>query len=112
MLNLGGTVMGSRDLKFGASVTAVDESTGVKGVIKMAADAKTGLTSWFYKSRYDTFRGAIYFYDKNKHDAMCKLKWNKMIREFANMSDALQEIEKIEGSWLENIKFNNVEHWN
>jgi len=112
MSNIGGTVMGTRDLKYSASICAVDEQNGVKGVIKMSADAKSGLTSWFYKSRYDTFRGSVYFYDKKKHSDMCKLKWNKMIREFAEMTDSLQEIEKIEGNWLENIKFNNVEYWN
>lgn len=112
MSNIGGTVMGTRDLKYSASICAVDEQNGVKGVVKMSADAKSGLTSWFYKSRYDTFRGSVYFYDKKKHNDMCKLKWNKMIREFSEMTDLLQEIEKIEGVWHENIKFNNVEYWN
>ena len=102
MLGIGGTVFGTRDLKFNGSCTAVDEQTKIKGVIKMAADAKTGLTSWFMKSRYDTFRGSIYMYDVKKHNETCKLKWNKMVREFSDMKDSLQELEKIEGSWLEN----------
>ena len=51
-------------------------------------------------------------YDAKKHSEICKLKWNKMIREFGEMKDSLQELEKIEGSWLENLKFNGVEYWN
>jgi len=99
ILSLGGTVMGNRDLKFTGSCTVVDENAGIKGVIKMSADAKSGLTSFFFKSRYDTFRGAIYIYDKTKHNELCNLKWNKMIRGLSDMKDILNEIEKIEGSW-------------
>lgn len=111
MIQIGGTVMGSRDIKFIASACAVDELSGMKGVIKFAAEAKTGLSSWFLKSRYDTFKGSIYMYDKNIHNQTLALKWPKMVRNLGDMKDIAQEIEKIEGSWQENLKFGNEVYW-
>lgn len=111
MLQLGGTVIGSRSVISIGSTTAVDESIGMKGVIKMAAEAKTGLSSWFVSSKTDTFKGAIYMYDKTIHKKTCGHKWPKMVREFGDMKDVAQEIEKIEGSWLENLKFGSQVYW-
>ena len=42
MMQFGGTIMGSRDVKFIATTTVVDELMSMKAVLKMGADAKGG----------------------------------------------------------------------
>jgi len=42
MMQMGGTIMGARDIKFIANVVVVDELMSMKAVLKMGADAKGG----------------------------------------------------------------------
>ena len=112
MMQFGGTIMGSRDVKFIATTTVVDELMSMKAVLKMGADAKGGQSSWVFTQKQDTFKGNLYMYDKKIHQEICKQKWPQMIRQFADMKDKLQNIEELSGSWQEGLKCGKKEYWN
>ena len=109
-----GLVMGSRGCQYSACAVAMDETNKVKGVIKYSADAKSGITSIFSKPRTDVVRGAIYKYDQQKHDAVVakhKDKWFPMLNDLANMPDSIKVINKLEGTWLREIRVDGQLLW-
>ena len=109
-----GLVMGSRGLQYTSAITVYDEANLIKGVIKYSADAKKGMTSYFSSARTDVVRGAIYKYDKKKHDEVVKKhddKWLALINDLAEMPDLIKIIHKVEGSWLKEIRVDGELLW-
>jgi hypothetical protein len=109
-----GFVMGSRGLQYTAPIVVFDEKNEVKAVLKYSADVKTGLTSYFASSRSDVVRGAIFKYDKAKHNSVCQKyseKWFNMIKELGEMPDSIKVIHKVEGSWLREIRVDGELLW-
>ena len=70
MMQLGGVIMGSRDLMPVTCAIVFDEENLLKGVIKFGLDVKTGISSWFSSGKYDTYRGKIYKYNKKEHNKL------------------------------------------
>jgi Oxysterol-binding protein len=114
-LYIWGMIMGSRGLQVTSAINVIDEQNGLKGVLKYSADVKKGLTSYFSSPRTDVVRGAIYKYDQKKHsDIMAKHKdkWLPMLNDLAEMSDSIRVINKVEGSWLREIRVDGEMLWN
>ena len=106
-MNIWGLLMGTRGLQIKAAIVVLDEATKTKGVLKFAADMKTGLTSMFTTTQHDIVRGLIYRYDEAKHQQVIKKhhdKWLVTINDLAHMSDVKEEIFKLEGSWLRELR--------
>ena len=109
-----GLVVGSRGCQYTAPIIVMDEKNEVKGVLKYYADVKKGLTSYFSSPRTDVCRGAIYMYDKKKHDDICNKyndKWLAMINDLGEMADSVKELHKVEGSWLREIRVDGELLW-
>lgn len=102
-----GLVMGSRGLQYTSAIIVIDEANQLKAVLKYSADAKKGITAYFSSARTDVCRGNIYKYDKKKHDEVCakhKDKWLPMVNDLADMPDLVKALQKVEGTWLREIR--------
>jgi len=113
-LSIYGLIMGSRGLQYTTCITVFHEASQTKGVLKYAADAKSGLTSLFSSSRSDVVRGQIYKYDVKKHQHILhkhKDKWLAMLKDLAEINDVAQPLHKVEGSWLREIRVDGELLW-
>ena len=113
-LYIWGLVVNSRGLQYTAPIIVIDEANQLKGVLKFSADVKKGLTSYFSTFRSDVCRGALYKYDVKKHNEICnkyKDKWLAMINELGEMADMVKVLQKVEGTWLREIRVDGELLW-
>jgi hypothetical protein len=111
---INGTLVGERTFKFIHSFFAFEETSCTKGVITFA-DGKKGknfISSMFSsKGRIDIIGGQIYRYDKAVHEKLLAENWHKMLKNSGKMSDCVEKMSNISGSWLKDVSFDEKVYW-
>ena len=110
-IEIAGVIFGKRKLKMKGAFVALDRKNGLKAVVRMdSAPPKEG--GWWVKSevrRADKFKGEIYKFNHKINLAPYESGYERNERETGE--DIKEIVSVVEGSWLEELKFDSEVFW-
>lgn len=104
-------IMGERKCYYGGTSTFFDDANGLKAVVKHSAGPKKGNFLTGKKKKRDIFVGKLYSIKPNPNAKLSFKNRKEEDKEMVKYGDLDKQICEINGSFLNNLMFDDKEYW-